>query len=69
MLVKVEDGTGQLTIYMREKAALSLSNIGSKEDFEAARAEEFLDFLKKASIKHRTQAVSDSGSGSAPDSD
>ena len=36
---------------MREKAALSLSGTASKEDFEAARADESLDFPKKASVK------------------
>ena len=37
--VKVEDETGNLHLYMREKAALSLSATASKEDFEAASRE------------------------------
>ena len=51
MPVKVEDETGQLNIYMREKAALSLARAESKEEFEAARADDSLDFPSKASIK------------------
>ena len=51
MQVKVEDETGNLSLFMREKAALSLSSTASKEDFEAARADDSLDFPKKASIK------------------
>ena len=51
MLVKVEDDTGFVTMYMREKAALSLSGTDSKEEFEAARADDSLDFPNKASIK------------------
>ena len=51
MPVKVEDETGYLIIYMREKAALSLSGTDSKEEFQAAWADESMDFPKKASIK------------------
>jgi len=51
MSVKVEDETGQLNIYMREKAALSLSGAASKEEFEAARANDTMDFPNKASVK------------------
>ena len=51
MPVKVEDETGQLNIYMREKAALSLARAEKKEEFEAARADDALDFPNKASIK------------------
>ena len=51
MPVKVEDDTGFVTMYMREKAALSLSGTDSKEEFEAARADDSLDFPNKASIK------------------
>ena len=51
MQVRVEDETGQLNIYMREKAALSLARTESKEDFEAARADDTLDFPNKASIR------------------
>ena len=36
---------------MREKAALSLAATASKEDFEAARADDSLDFPKKVSVK------------------
>ena len=49
--VKVEDETGQLNMYMREEAALSLARADSKEEFEAARADDTLDFPNKASIK------------------
>ena len=51
MPVRVEDETGQLNIYMREKAALSPTRVESKEDFEVARADDTLDFPNKASIK------------------
>ena len=51
MPVKVEDETGYLNIFMREKAALSLAATDTKEDFEAARADDSLDFPKKVSIK------------------
>ena len=51
MSVRVEDETGHLNIYMREKAALSLSRTDSKEEFEASRANDALDFPNKASIK------------------
>ena len=40
MPIKVEDETGHLTIYMREKAALSLAATDTKETFEAARGME-----------------------------
>ena len=50
-LVKVEDETDNFIIYIREKAALSLAHADSKEDFEAARADDSLDFPPKASIK------------------
>ena len=49
--MKVEDDTGNVSLFMREKAALSLSSTASQEDFEAARADDSLDFPKKASIK------------------
>ena len=51
MSVRVEDETGHLNIYMREKAALSLSRTDSKEEFEDSRANDALDFPNKASIK------------------
>ena len=51
MQVKVEDETGHITIYMREKAALSLAATDTKDTFEAARADDSLEFPKKASIK------------------
>ena len=51
MQVKVEDETGHLTIWMREKAALDLAAVDTKEIFEAARADDSLEFPKKASIK------------------
>ena len=51
MSVRVEDETGHLNIYMREKAALSLSRTDSKEEFEASRANDALDFPNKASSK------------------
>ena len=49
--MKVEDETGNMSLFMREKAALSLSSTASTEDFEAARADDSLDFPNKASIK------------------
>ena len=49
--VKVEDETGNLTLFMREKAALSLAGVESKEDFEAARAYDTLSFPQKVSVK------------------
>ena len=51
MSVKVEDETAQLHIYMREKAALSLSGAETKEEFEDTWANDTLDFPNKASIK------------------
>jgi hypothetical protein len=51
MPVKVEDDTGHINIYMREKAALDLSHTDSKDEFEAALADDTMDFPKKASIK------------------
>ena len=49
--VKVEDETGHITLFIREKAALSLAAMDSKEDFENAIANETLSFPLKASIK------------------
>ena len=55
MQVKVEDETGHLIIWMREKAALDLAAVDSKEIFEAARADDSLEFPKKAvSYTHLT---------------
>ena len=51
MPVKVEDETGHLNIFIREKAALALSGTDSKEAFEEARAADTLEFPKKTSIK------------------
>ena len=51
MSVKVEDETGNLTMHIREKAALALSGCDSKERFEAARADDDLYFPNKASVK------------------
>ena len=51
MAVKVEDETGDLTLFIREKAALALSGTDSKEAFEEARAADTLEFPKKTSIK------------------
>ena len=51
MPVKVEDETGCLNLYMRENAALSLSGVDGKEEFEAAWADDSLEFPNKASIK------------------
>ena len=47
MPVKVEDDTGHINIYMREKAALDLSHTDSKDEFEAAWADDSMDFPKK----------------------
>ena len=49
MPVKVEDDTGHINIYMREKAALDLSHTDSKEEFEAADVS--MDLPQKASVK------------------
>ena len=51
MLVKAEDDTGHVSIFMREQAALSLACVDSKEEFEARRADDTLEFPTKASIK------------------
>jgi len=51
MEVKIEDETGCLSLWMREKAALSLSNTANKEEFESAWANDTLHFPQKASIK------------------
>ena len=44
MQVKVKDDTGNLGLFMREKAAMSLSGAASKEDSEAGRADASLGF-------------------------
>ena len=49
--VRVEDETGHITLFIREKAALSLAALGSKEEFENAIATETLSFPMKASVK------------------
>ena len=49
--VKVEDETGYLTLFIREKASLALAAVGSKEEFEKAIATGTLGFPQKASIK------------------
>ena len=49
--MKVEDETGQVSIYMKEQAALRLACVDTKEEFEARRAEDTLDFPTKASIR------------------
>ena len=51
MQVKVEDETGHFNMWMREKAALSLAATNTKETFEAARADDSLEFPKKTSVK------------------
>lgn len=51
MPVKVEDETGYLNLYMREKPALQLAGAESKDAFEAAWADDSLEFPNKASIK------------------
>ena len=51
MLVEVEDETGQMKVFMREQAALSLACVDTKEEFEALRADDLLEFPPKASIK------------------
>ena len=50
-LVKIEDETGCLSLFMREKAALSLSVMDTKEEFDAAFAQDILSFPQKASVK------------------
>lgn len=49
--VKVEDETGYVTLFIREKAALALAAVETKEQFETALATESLSFPQKASIK------------------
>ncbi len=49
--VKVEDETGYLTLFIREKASLALAAVESKEEFENAIATGTLSFPQKASIK------------------
>ena len=49
--MKVADETDHLNMCMREKAALSLAGVDTKEDFEAARADDNLGFPKKVSSK------------------
>jgi len=49
--VKVEDETGHITLYIREKAALALAAVDSKEAFENAIVAETLCFPNQASIK------------------
>ena len=56
MQVKVEDETGNLSLFMREKAALSLSSTASKEDFEAARADDSLNFPQEGFDQDHSQA-------------
>ena len=51
MPVRVEDDTGNITLYMREKAALALAGHETKESFESAVADDELYFPNKASIK------------------
>ena len=51
MQVSVLDDSGKLNIYIREKAALSLAGLENKEEFEAALANDTLEFPNKASIK------------------
>ena len=51
MRVKVEDNTGYVHLYMREKAALALSGLDTKDEFEAARAFDTMDFPNKVSVK------------------
>ena len=48
MQVKVEDEAGDLSLFMREKAALSLSATASNADVEAVRADYIMYFHKKA---------------------
>jgi hypothetical protein len=49
--VKVEDETGHITLFIREKAALAFAAVGSKEEFENAIVAETLSFPGQASIK------------------
>ena len=51
MLVTVEDETGQVKVFMREQAALSLAGADTKEEFESLRADDVLEFPAKAPIK------------------
>ena len=49
--VKVEDETGHITLFIREKAALALAAVDSKEAFENAIVADSLCFPNEASIK------------------
>ena len=49
--VKMEDETGHITLFIREKAALALAAVDSKEAFENAIVAETLCFPSQASIK------------------
>ena len=48
---KVEDETGHITLFIREKAALALAAVDSKEAFENAIVAETLSFPGQTSIK------------------
>ena len=50
-LLKVEDETGSISLFIREKAALSLAALDTKEEFENAVAMETLRFPDYVSIK------------------
>ena len=49
--MKLDDETGSITLFIREKAALALAAVDSKEAFEHAIATETLRFPVKASVK------------------
>ena len=55
--VKVEDETGHLTLFIREKAALALAAVDSNSEFESAIATETLNFPQKASIKIMRKSI------------
>jgi len=48
MLVAVEDETGQVKVFMREQAALSLAGADTKDEFDSLPADDVLEFHTKA---------------------
>ena len=44
MRVKVEDDTGSMQLFMREKAALALAQVENKDAFQSAHAQDALNF-------------------------
>jgi len=65
--IRIMDATGSFTVAVREKAALALSGLDSKEAFEAAHATDNISFPVLASVRVHVTKQKDSDSSQSQD--